>query len=345
MKPLRFLTISLLILLFAINSACQSSATPTISPPTEPPPTPEPPPEPTATSIPTSVPTDTPTEPPPPTVAPTLPPLGNEGNPVVWAMPPGQDRALFDAALDQAVEVLRDQTGVAVEAMVVESYSQIVNLLCSGEAHIATLDSFAYILASERGCADAELSAERAGSGSVYEAQILVRNDSGIQSFEDMHGATFCRVNTSSKSGWIVPNLKLRAEGIDPESDFAEIIDTGHHDNVIDGIYNGRCEVGATYVDARVLYANEHPDVLNVVNVLVQTIQIPFEGISFVPDFPADLREAFTEAFWYLETLNAGQIITDLNSWNRFLERHDYLYDPLRELIDAAGVDVESLVP
>ncbi len=260
-------------------------------------------------------------------------------------MLPGQNPAVFDAAVNQAVEVMRERTGVAVEALVIDSYSQIVDLLCSGEVHIAIMDSFAYILASERGCAVVELSAETHASGSVYEAQILVRNDSGINSFDDMRGATFCRVNTSSKSGWIVPDLKLRAEGIDPENDFAEIIDTGGHDAVVKGIYNGTCDAGATYVDARVPFTNQHADALNVVNVLVQTIQIPFENISFVPDLPSEMREEFIEVFWYLEIFNAGQIITDLYSWEGFLERHDYLFDPLRELIDASGVDIESLVP
>jgi len=160
-----------------------------------------------------------------------------------------------------------------------------------------------------------------------------------------MHGATLCRVDTSSKSGWIVPDLRFRAEGIDPETDFAEIIESGGHNAVIEGIYNGDCDVGATYVDARVPYSNQHADALNVVHVLVQTIQIPFESISFVPDMPTEMRAAFTEAFWYLEILSAGQLIMDMYGWQGFLERHDYLYDPMRELITASGVPIESLVP
>jgi phosphonate transport system substrate-binding protein len=217
--------------------------------------------------------------------------------------------------------------------------------MCAGEVHIAMLDSFAYILASERGCADAELSSIRASSGSVYEAQIMVRFDSGIETYEDMRGKTLCRTATTSKSGWLVPNLKLRAEGIDPENDFAEIIEVDGHAAVVEGIYNGDCHVGATYVDARVPFSNQYADALNVVHVFVQTIQIPFESISFIPGMPLEMRTAFTDAFWYLEGLNAGQIIMDMYGWQGFLERHDYLYDPMRELIEASGVPVESLVP
>ena len=350
MKTTTRWTISI-IMLVLIFSACQTGEPTTSVPPTNPPlptepppPTQEPGPEPTETDTPLPEPTEVPTEVPPPTETPILAPLGEEGNPIIWAMIRSQETG-FDPALAQVVETMRDQTGLAVEALVMDSYSQIVDRMCAGEVHIATLDAFAYIWASERGCADAELSTIRAGSGSVYESQILVRFDSDINTYDDMRGKILCRASTSSKSGWIVPNLKLRAEGIDPENDFAEIIDVAHHDDVIAGIYNGDCHVGATYVDARVLFANQHADVRNVVHVFVQTIQIPFESISFIPDISLEMRTALTEAFWFIEGLNAGQLIMDMSAWDGLLERHDYLYDPMRELIEASGVPVETLVP
>lgn len=47
----------------------------------------------------------------------------------------------------------------------------------------------------------------------------------------------------------------------------------------------------------------------------------------------------------YLEIFNAGQILNDLYGWARIFERADNLYDPLRELINASGVEIESLIP
>ena len=134
------------------------------SSPTEPP-----------TEIPTEIPTEVPTETLIPTMTPTLPPLGEEGNPIVWAMPEGLDLEKFTPALEAALEVMRERTELAIEAAVFpeSDRSQIVEDVCSGKAHIAVLDAFRYIWVHERGCADAYLSPELFG-GSVYQSQIIL---------------------------------------------------------------------------------------------------------------------------------------------------------------------------
>ncbi len=47
----------------------------------------------------------------------------------------------------------------------------------------------------------------------------------------------------------------------------------------------------------------------------------------------------------YLEIFNTGQILNGLYCWVRIIEREDYLYDPLRELINTSGVEIKSLAP
>lgn len=341
----------LVIIIILLLSACKPTETTEISKPTEPsPPTQEQPPEPTAAITLTSEPVYTPTEAPPPTdtplptITPTSPPLGEEGNPIVWAIIPETDLEIFIPAVEEATNIMMERTGLVVETVILEEYLQLVNMICSGEAHIGALEAFSYLLAQERGCVSDVWTAERFGA-SIFQGQILVRHDSEISSIDGLAGATYCRRAPDSYTTWIVPSLMMRAVGIDPDIDLAEIIDTGDIPNIITGIYTGICEAGATYIDARIYAKDEYPDVLNVVTVLAQTVQIPNNGIIFSPNLPQDMEGDLEGVFWYLEIFDGGRVLRDLYAWEGIFERGDYLYDPLREVISAAGVEIEPLVP
>ena len=335
MKKMLILIISILVV-----SSCgmePAQATDTQIPPMDKPsqPTDTPP----TTPEPTIMPTETQT----PSVTPTLPPLGEEGNPIVWAIFPETDFAVFLPAIEQAANIMKERTGLMVETFVVEDFSQIVDMLCSGEAQIGALNAFSYLLAQEGGCTSMVLTAELFG-GSVYQGQILVRSDSGITRIADLAGTTFCRRDVDSRSTWIVPRLMMLAAGIDPDNDFKEIIDTGDIPNIVSGIYNGTCDAGATYVDARIDHKGKFPNIFNVVHVLTETVQIPNNSVTFSPDLPTETQEKLEDVFYYLEILDGGKVLKDLYGWDGIFERSDYLYDPLREVIDASGVEIESLV-
>jgi phosphonate transport system substrate-binding protein len=272
------------------------------------------------------------------------PSLGEQGNPIVWGIVPETDVNVMVPAMEQAAEIITERTGIVVETLLLDNYSQLVNRLCSGEVHFGALSVFSYLLAVDRGCAQGALTAEMRGDTS-YLGQILVHRNSGISSVADLAGVVFCRTSPESMSSWIIPSLMMRTAGLDPENDLVEIVDTVSSDDVISAIYNGECDAGATYVDARIPAQGEFPDVLDVVHVLTETIQIPFSSITFSPDVPADIRIDLKHILENLEVINAGQILDDLYGWEGIQESDDALYAPLRRLIDASGVDIESFMP
>ena len=229
------------------------------------------------------------------------------------------------------------------EIQVLDSYAQVVDMLCAGEAQLGNLDAFSYILAQYQACTSRILTAERFGN-SVYQGQILVHRESNINSVAELAGTIFCRTAPNSRSSWIVPRLMMLAAGIYPDTDLKEIIDTVDTDNTIKGLYNGTCDAGATYLDARLQYLDQYSGLLNVVDMLVHTLQIPFVSITFSPELPIETQEIIEEVFLYIELYQGGQVLLDLFNWDGLFERGDYLFDNLRETITASGVTLESLV-
>jgi phosphonate transport system substrate-binding protein len=273
------------------------------------------------------------------------PELGTEENPIVWSfVPSGETERVAGGAQDVA-DLLHDETGLYFSTNVATEYAGVIEAMCSDppEAHMASLATFAYVLANERGCAEAALVAVRYGSP-VYNGQIIVRADSGIESIADLAGKTFCRPDPLSTSGWIIPNLTLRAAGIVPESDLAEIVDAGSHDAVVAAVYDGNCDAGATYVDARSAIEEDHPDVMDVLIVLEVTTDIPNDGVQFIPDFPADMRDKIVDGLLAIAETEAGQEALDTAyAWTALEKHDDSFYDPFRQVLQASGLSIEEL--
>jgi len=273
------------------------------------------------------------------------PELGTEENPIIWAVVPSGETDRVVSGFDQIAKLVYDDTGLVIKPMVATEYAGVIEALCSDppKAHMASLATFSYILAHEKGCAEAELVSVRFGSAS-YNGQIIVRADSGITSLEDLKGKTFCRPDPLSTSGWIIPSLTLRAAGVNPDTDLAQIVDAGSHDAVVAGVYNGDCDAGATYVDARSRIEDDHPDVMDVIKVISVSADIPNDGVQYVPSFPRELRDKINAALLNLQNTDEGKAALDTAYQWQGLEAHDdTFYDAFRQVLDAAGVSAEDL--
>jgi phosphonate transport system substrate-binding protein len=276
---------------------------------------------------------------------PSTPDLGTEENPIVWAFVPSGETERVSAGADAVASLLQQETGLYFDTFVATEYAGVIEAMCSDpvKANMGSLATFAYILAHERGCADAELVSVRFGSA-VYNGQIIVRADSGIESIADLKGKTFCRPDALSTSGWIIPSIELKAAGVNPDTDLAQVVDAGSHDAVVAAVYNGECDAGSTYVDARTTIEEEHPDVMDVIKVISVSVDIPNDGVQYVPSMSRELRDQINTALLAIADTEEGQAALDeAYSWAGLQKVDDSFYDPFRQILDAAGVNIEEL--
>ncbi len=269
----------------------------------------------------------------------------SEENPIVWSFVPSGETEQVATGAQEVANLLNDETGLYFETNVATEYAGVIEAMCSDppEAHMGSLATFAYVLANERCDIEAELVAVRFGSP-TYNGQLITQADSGIEGIEDLEGKTFCRPDPLSTSGWIIPSLSMRAEGINPEQDLAEIVDAGSHDAVVAAVYNGDCDAGATYVDARGTLEEEQPDVMEKVVVFHVTADIPNDGVQFIPDMDEELKSQIVEGLLTISDTEEGQEALDTAySWAALEKQGDEFYDPFRQVLQASGVSIEDL--
>ncbi len=265
--------------------------------------------------------------------------IGTQDNPIIWAFVPSSDSETVMTGATELTDMLQKDTGYYIKPVVATDYSAVIEAICGGQAQMAALNTFGYILAHSRGCADVALVSLRFGSA-YYSGQIIVKNDSDIKTLADLKGKTFCRPDPLSTSGWIVPSITLRANGINPDTDLARIVDAGGHPQVVTAVVNGDCDAGATYVDART------DDQKALTTVIATTSQIPNDTISFATGFDPAMQKAIVDDLLKIAAdPNNAKLLNDTYSWGGLAEAKDAFFDDFRQQLDAAGVKIDELMP
>ncbi len=272
-------------------------------------------------------------------------PLGSEENPIVWAFVPSGEMERVSAGAQQVADLLHDKTGYYFKTLVATEYAGVIEALRADPptAQMASLATFAYVMAADMGVAKAALVSVRFGNP-FYNGQIIVRTDSGINKLTDLKGKAFARPDPLSTSGWIIPMITLKAAGVDPDRDL-KVVDAGSHDAVAAAVYDGKVAGGATYVDARTRIEKDHPDVMEKVKVLEVSVPIPNDGVQFSPSVPKEMQDKIVNALLDIAKTEEGKkALNTAYQWDA-LERHDdSFYDPFRQVLQAAGVKVEDLM-
>ncbi len=272
--------------------------------------------------------------------------LGTEKNPIVWVFVPSGETDRVTAGAEKVVELLEAETGLFFDVRVATEYAGAIEAMCAdpAEAHMSSLATFAYVMAADRGCAEAAMLSVRYGSP-TYNGQFLVRADSGITDLSQLGGKTFCRPDPLSTSGWVIPSIMLKAAGVDPDTGLADVVDAGSHDAVAAGVYDGTCDVGATYVDARTRIEEDYPDVMEQTVVIALEPDIPNDGVQFQPDVPEEVRAKIVAGLMAIAATEEGvEALDTAYQWQELIAADNSYYDAFRQILQAAGVSAEDLV-
>ena len=121
-------------------------------------------------------------------------PLGTEENPIIWSFVPSGDTQQISAGGTAVADMIYEKTGLVIEASVATEYAGVIEALSSDppSAHMASLATFAYVVAADRGVVEAELVSVRYGRP-FYDGQIIAGADTGIKTIADLAGRTFAR--------------------------------------------------------------------------------------------------------------------------------------------------------
>ncbi len=347
-KRTPLLLVTILMALALLVSACAPAAAPATQAPTQPA-------APASTSAPAA------------TVAPTaIPPkcdkldgmptvnagdLGSPDKPIVIAFVPSGDVGTITKAGTAIADCLTKLTGLTYQIEVGTNFAASIEAMGSGHAQFGFLNTFSVLLAEAKYQVVPVLVALRSYKGNLenyYQGQFIANNNSGIKSIADLKGKTFCFVDPNSTSGYIIPRIVLKANGIDPDKDFKATQNAGSHDNVAIAVYKGDCDAGATFVDVRTdskAVISAYPDILDKVSQFYLTDNIPNDGLQYIKGLDPKIVDATVNGLLFIASDPGGKaMLKNLYSYGGLAKIDPTFYDAFAALLKKAGVDPASLV-
>ncbi|HTP02295.1 MAG TPA: phosphate/phosphite/phosphonate ABC transporter substrate-binding protein [Anaerolineales bacterium] len=375
-RRLTFLLLALVTVFALALTACAPAATPA---PTEPPaPTQAPPPTTAPTEAPTAVPPTaappTPTPPPPPDcsklsdapAAPAAGALGSTDNPIVITFVPSGDTGKIAKAGGSIADCLSQMTGLSFKEEVGTSFAASVEAMGAEKAQVSFLNTAAALLAANRygvfpvllairnyptTAPDVDPDKTLAGQPEpFYRGQFIASVASGIKSFADLKGKTFCFVDPASTSGYIMPRIVLKANGIDPDADFKSTTNAGSHNNVAIAVYKGDCDAGSTYVnvltDTSANLAATYPDIAQKVAPFAVTDRIPNDGMQFIKSLDPALQKVIVEGMLKMAGDPGGKaVLKSLYNYDSLQQVPPTQYADFLKVLEKAGIDPATLLP
>lgn len=332
-------------------TAVPPTAAPTTVPPTAAPPTPTPPPPPVCTKL-----TDAP-------AAPAAGALGSTDNPIVITFVPSGDTGKIAKAGGAIADCLGQMTGLAFKEEVGTSFAASIEAMGAEKAQIGFLNTFSAILGNKkygiypvllaiRKYATNDVDPDKALAGQpepFYKGQFIASVASGVKSFADLKGKTFCFVDPNSTSGYIIPRIVLAANGINPDKDFKATQNAGSHNNVAIAVYKGDCDAGVTYInvmtDTSANLAAQYPDIATKVVPFADTDKIPNDGMQVIKSLDPNVVKVITEGMLAMAADPGGKaVLKSLYNYDSLTAVQPNEYDTFLAVLEKAGVDPASLV-
>lgn len=262
---------------------------------------------------------------------------GDTPDKLVMGFVPSQDSENIASTVEPLADRLSEELGIDVEGKVMTNYNALVEALGADQVQIAFIPAFGYILASEQYDVNVILKSMRDGSG-TYKAQYLVREDSGIDSLEDLEGKVWAFSDKGSTAGYLFPAKHLMEEldfdsASDLENDFFDsVIQVGGHDTAAEAVLEGDADVATTFDDVRDNLEEDYPSIREDLKVVDYTIDIPNDTITVPDSMDEDLVEQIKEAFLaFNDDEEMIDIMNEVYNWDGIEDAEDSEYEVVRE--------------
>lgn len=226
-----------------------------------------------------------------------------------------------------------------VSLFVGTNYTSIITAMVSKKADIASFGPLSYILAADKGNAQAILRAlAPANKADHYYSYIITTPKTGIKTLNDLRGKTFSFTDPASTSGNLVPRYTLKNAGIDPDKDLKATY-VGSHDLSLAAVLGGKVQAGAVASDTYDKLLQEGKFKESDIVKVSQSFAIPEGPIAVRNDLSQSDKDAIQAAFLditdpvALKAISAGGFIKDT----------DKTYDPIRDVARKLNVNLQKI--
>ncbi|MFO0590765.1 MAG: PhnD/SsuA/transferrin family substrate-binding protein [Polyangiaceae bacterium] len=269
---------------------------------------------------------------------PTATAAGPSGPALRFVVAPTVEAGVLKRELTPFVTWLGGQVGRPIELILADTYDHTGEMISEGRADFALMPPLLFVR-SLAGEPRLQPLAVRLFDGSrASDGYLLVRDDGNISQASDLHNHTICYVDKASTTGFLLPRIWMRKNGLTPDRDMKSIV-SGDHVAAMRDLLAGKCDAAAVYSGA-FLTARNQGIAVGQLRVLVVTGRVPQDALVASPTLPKADVDALKGALLRFEPqrdLDAGRIgeVLDITGFAEFRTTE---FDAIREAADREGL-------
>ncbi len=160
-----------------------------------------------------------------------------------------ENQAATQARFREVADAFKSKTGVDMKIYTASDYAGTIQALTAGQIHMAQVGPSAYASAWIDSNGNVEpLVANKELDGQLgYHSILIVKNDSPYRKLDDLKGKSLAWADPNSTSGYLIPLVSLRGDGIEPDKFFGKTLFSGGHEQSVLGVINGQFDSAFTW--------------------------------------------------------------------------------------------------
>lgn len=234
------------------------------------------------------------------------------------------------------MDYLGRKTGCKIELYVADNYEGIITKMKQGELDIAWFGPFSYVIAAETAGARAFAIDKNSKEGLIYHSVFIVHPASNINSIKDIKGHTLAFVDKASTSGYLIPQVILKRQGINIDRDLATVEFAGSHDAAILAVKKRQVDVAV--VADNILMSLQEKGVVGEKDfkIIGYSEALPTNVWAYREGLPAPLLFKVRQAFFDVDKEALGMYGNDFVK--SFVPADDKQYDIIRDTVKELGI-------
>jgi phosphonate transport system substrate-binding protein len=247
----------------------------------------------------------------------------------------------MESFCENVTQCIQAKLGICTEYVSGIPWQERERLFDEGEIQILWLCGLPYVHKAELRQSDMELLAVPVPSGSrycgqpVYSSDVIVREKSPFQRFEELRGAVWAYNELRSHSGYSVVRAHLSGLG-ETQGFFGEVVESGAHAMSLKMILSSQVDGAA--IDGTVLEwaLGQNSEIAEQIRVVATFGPSPMPPWVIAKRVPENTRRRLRRLLLRMRRDPQGQSILDGGGIARFVLCRNRDYDPIRSMAQAA---------
>jgi phosphonate transport system substrate-binding protein len=266
---------------------------------------------------------------------------------------PAENSDVVQSRADDLTRILKEKTGLNIKIFIAASYNTLIEAMKSKQIDFGWFPPFAMVKAEVLANAELLLKTVKDGKDYYYSA-IFVREDSGINSIEDLRGKTIAWTQPGSAGGYVFPRADLIKKGIlkddNDKTYFGNELNAGGHDAVVLSVYNKKVDAGATFAndtlgnDGAWTRFLKDPAQQKEIKVIYYTSRIPLDAFAVRKDFREKnpmVVEKIADAIVGLYDTPEGKEVLKIMDREKVVRAKNEDYDVVRDAGRILNIEVK----